>query len=108
MEKLLSSKNYIKLLALKRKHYKYEEEYRIILQAREPLNINNDKILVKGFKKLIKEIIFSPRFDECQFEFYKNKLVKEFDFKDVQIKKSDLYNVKKILNNSNSKLKLKE
>lgn len=107
LEKLLTSGNYIKLLSYKRKHYEYEKEYRIVLQAREPLIIDNsDKIFVTGFKKLVNEIIFSPKFDECQFEFYKNKLLNTYGFKNEQIKKSDLYDVKKFL--KNSKLKLKE
>lgn len=107
LENFCTSGDYIKFLSKKGKHYKYEQEYRILLNdpyRSSKIEIKDDKLFVTRFNEIIKEIVFSPKFDDCEFEFYKNKLIDEYGIK-VNIKKSTLYDVDNYFKNSNLRTK---
>lgn len=92
---------YINFFKFKRREFSYEKEYRFLLNLIENKNVSDKNKCILGFKEYIDEIIFSPRFDCSQYEFYKKKLIEDYDINENIISKSTMFNLKFHLEGTN-------
>lgn len=83
----------INLLSKKRKEFEYENEYRLFVKQ-ELLKLPNDKYLELGYlTKMIDKVVFSPLMSDKKVCHFSKKLILEYNFKEEQISKSNLYNI---------------
>jgi hypothetical protein len=83
-----SGKEIAKMLLIKRKEFKYENEVRLLSKK----TLKNDDNIAFDIDPitLVNSVKFSPKMDQGDFEFNKNKLLK-YGFSENQISKSTLY-----------------
>lgn len=84
---------YVDSLKFKRSEFSYEKEYRFLVYLTKNKNVRDKYKYINNFKNYIDEIVFSPMFDDCQYEFYKKKLIEDYSINENKISKSMMFDL---------------
>lgn len=84
---------YVDSLKLKRSEFLYEKEYRFLVYLCENKNVKDKYKYINNFKQHIDKVVFSPMFDDCQYEFYKKKLIEDYNINENKISKSTMFDL---------------
>ena len=111
LDDLLNQNAIYQILALKREHFSYENEYRIFIQLfenqmEEFTKIGTNRILMPNFKSRIKQIVFSPKISCEKFQCFRSQLIQDYKFNENMISKSKMYDLDELLKNSKLKRKI--
>lgn len=84
---------YVDFFKFKRSEFSYEKEYRFLVYLTKNKNVIDKYKYIHNFKEYIDEVVFSPMFDNCQYEFYKKKLIEDYDINENKISKSTMFDL---------------
>ncbi len=92
-EKDKNIEEYVDFFKFKRSEFSYEKEYRFLVYLTKNKNVRDKYKYIHNFKECIEEVVFSPMFDNSQYEFYKKKLIEDYDINENIISKSMMFDL---------------